>query len=175
MGYVLKKVNPLATYVAIDLPEGLLISSTRLPRLLPGYQVVDYLSAHNMAVIDRPRLAAGSLWFLGSHHLPKVAPGTFDVLINLASFQEMTATQVSAYLNIVDARTAGYVYLLEYWNEPALASKYGSIVGYGDYVFPRRWSQMSLRNSPFSPRYFETLFRVNPVASPLGGTEASKS
>src|SRR5262245_37473662 len=39
IGYVLKSVNPRCTYVACDLPEGLLVSSTHLSRLLPGERV----------------------------------------------------------------------------------------------------------------------------------------
>ena len=40
LGYVLRKVNPRATYIVFDLPEVLLISQTYLPTLRFNYAAI---------------------------------------------------------------------------------------------------------------------------------------
>lgn len=42
IGHVLKQVNPHAAYIALDLPESLLVASTYLPRTLPSERVFGY-------------------------------------------------------------------------------------------------------------------------------------
>ncbi len=163
LGYVLKRVNPAATYVALDLPESLLVAGTYLPKLLPDVPVVGY-EAHAAAErIQRAELLAEpALRFAGTHHLPRFEPGAFDVLANVASFQEMTHAQVTAYLGWAD-RTARRVYLQERWTRPSSLPE-DIVAGWEAYAIPERWRRRFLRDVPFSPLFFEAGFDVAPEA-----------
>jgi hypothetical protein len=161
IGYVLKQVNPRCTYIALDLPEVLLISMTRLPQLLQGELAVDYDTINALPRVSSAELAQGGIWFGGPQHLARFDDGTVDVLINTSSFQEMTPAQVGGYLLLIDKKVRGVFFTQQYWAHPHLKSAYGVIGGFDEYEFPLQWKRCYLRNASFSERYFEAAFRVN--------------
>jgi len=161
IGHALLSINPRATYVAIDLPESLLVASEYLPRLLPGAPVIGYESARGPGRIAREHFSAGGLWFLGTHDLPRVADGGVDCLVNVASFQEMTREQVGAYLSVADRVAARAVYLQEIWDARRHhLDEQGAIAGIDEYAFPAHWKRVFLRNATFSEKVFEAGFRL---------------
>lgn len=160
IGYVLKKVNPKATYIIFDLPEPLLISMTGLPKLLPNEQFFSYLDIQKMPKIPKSSLMQGALWFCGSQDLLRCEDQAIDVFINIASFQEMTKEQVMNYFSIIDRKVKGIFYTQQYWVHHDLHAKYEVINGFPDYPIPSNWSKLYVRTPTFSERYFEAAFSI---------------
>jgi putative sugar O-methyltransferase len=158
IGHALLSINPRAAYVAIDLPEALLVASEYLPRLLPGAAVRDYAAGRDGAV-TRDDLAGSRLSFLGTHDLPRFAPASVDCLVNVASFQEMTRRQVGQYLAIADRIAGRAVYVQEIWDARRRNLDL-AIAGIDEYDFPDRWERAFLRNATFSEKVFEAGFRL---------------
>lgn len=148
VGYVLALVNPRISYVLLDIPAPLLVSSTYLPQRLPGRSVGSYRDGRAIRRIDKDALRGKSLWFLGTQDLQRVADAAIDVFVNVASFQEMEVQQVNAYLAVI-ARVAegGVVYLRNDWD--------GARSRYADYDVPSAWTIKFVRRSRFSPACFE--------------------
>ncbi len=160
IGYVLKKINPLASYLVFDLPEALLISSTYLPTRLAGIPVRPYNYVRGRP-LDRTTLQDGGLWFLGTQDIERVADGALDVVVNVASFQEMTRDQVDRYFGHIDAKaTGGRLYLRQLWTGATHGHHLNEVAGYDDYPFRRHWRQLFLRNSTMSDHFFDTAFAL---------------
>ncbi len=161
IGYVLKRVNPRATYIACDLPEALLISSTYLPRLLPDELVHGYEQNRPLDKFTKQALIAGDgMRFCGAQDLERFQPGSIDFLINVASFQEMTVDQVGAYFALIDKKLNGILYTQQVWQTPSV---FNVVSGFDDYPWPSRWQRLFARHTTFSDRYFEAAFRVGPL------------
>jgi putative sugar O-methyltransferase len=160
IGYILKQINPKATYIALDLPEPLLISMTRLPQLLPHEKIMDYQAIQEIPNLSRSALLQAGLWFGGSQDLARFEDGSIDIFINISSFQEMTQEQVVAYFEWVNHKVSGIFYLQQYWAHPGLHKKFGTIEKFEDYPFLPGWNKLYVRNITYSERYFEAAFRV---------------
>lgn len=159
IGHVLRAVNPRAAYLAVDLPEALLVASAYLPRLLPGAPVHPYAEVRATAELTRERLLdGGGVWFCGAHDLARFADDAVDAFVNVASFQEMTAAQVADYLALADRITGRAVYLQELWDAHRHGLEDLAIGGLDDYAFPAAWERRFLRNATFSEKVFEAGF-----------------
>lgn len=161
IGYALKQINPKCSYIAIDLPEPLLISSERLPQLLPNEEVFDYKYIKELTSIGINQLKKGGLWFCGTQDINKFEDGSIDIFINVASFQEMTKTQVNSYLKIIDKKVKGIFYSQQYWQNKELKKNYNVVGEINEYNYPKNWKKRFLRNSTFSERYFEAAFLID--------------
>ena len=161
LGYVIKCVNPKAIYAAFDLPEILLISSTYLPKLLDQFTAREYQESRKFEVIDREALKQSDLWFFGSQDFQKVEPETFDLVVNIASFQEMTLLQVAEYLEHIDEKlvNSGGLFLKQLWNGDEHNPTEKTITGYEAYPFPKHFSKAFLRNTLWSTYFFEAGFK----------------
>jgi putative sugar O-methyltransferase len=161
LGYVLKKANPLITYLVFDLPEILLISSTYLPRVLPNIRYQMYEESRFIKLLDRETLTRGGMWFLGTQDLMKTEDASLDIVVNIASFQEMTLEQVSQYFNLITRKAQnGQIYLEQLWSGKTMGQHLDEIEDYNKYPFPKSWEQIYLRNSSFSQTFFETAFNI---------------
>jgi putative sugar O-methyltransferase len=155
IGHVLIQANPQATYLVLDIPGSLVISSTTLPALLPQANIKMYHDSRGTDEITRERLTQSAIWILGSHDLRRVQRGAIDILVNVASFQEMPTHQVNAYLEIFNqVIERGYVYLRN-----NAFSKFG-LAGPNDYRIPPRWRKTFIRLTPFSENIFEAGFAL---------------
>lgn len=108
MGFVLKQVNPQATYVVYDLPESLLLSSTYLPTIMPGVKFHLYDDTRGVAV-ERD----GGVWLLPAQDLGIAPDKSIDCFINIASFQEMTSDYIDRYADIINQKVKGVFYSLQ--------------------------------------------------------------
>jgi hypothetical protein len=153
LGHVLLQVNPGIKYVIFDIPEPLLVSSTYLPGVLPDFSFSSYGESRALEKIDREMLKQRSIWFFGAQHIEDFSPGSVDVMVNIASFQEMTIEQVNCYLDIFGkVARGGYIYLR---NEIA-----GAASRVQDYQLPRSCAQVYQRLSRFSQGFIESGYRV---------------
>lgn len=128
-GFVLKQINPLATYILLDIPESLLLSTTYLPTVLP-VEKFHFFSDTREGEIEFD----GGVWMLPVQDLQRVKDKSLDCLVNIASFQEMSDEYVDLYAAIVRAKSkrlytmqAGGRYCWKVWplpNEDAAATSW---------------------------------------------------
>src|SRR3546814_3378132 len=71
-----------------------------------------YTYVHTLSLND----ALPILVLLGAQDLPRIADGALDFVINIASFQEMSREQVSAYLDVIDRKASGLLYTQQLWS-----------------------------------------------------------
>ncbi len=153
LGYVLLRANPHAHYLILDIPESLLVANERLPRLLADASVADYSGTREIACFDREVFLGKQLWLLGCHDLARFATGSIDIMANIASFQEMPASQVNAYVELFDrVALGGSVYLRNNWQ--------GVQSAYTEIAIPEDWERVFLRNARASCDFYETGFRI---------------
>jgi putative sugar O-methyltransferase len=180
IGYALKRINPRACYVALDLPEILMISMAVLPRLLPEERANLYPATSQHASLSKAKLLETGLWFGGSQDLLKIDDGAIDVFINVASFQEMKLSQVRTYFELIDRKVSGVFYLQEYVIVSDAQRPYNAIGGLEQYPFKTQWKSHYVRHVTFSERFFEGCFDVNrrgaasvpPLAAPIAALPA---
>jgi putative sugar O-methyltransferase len=165
IGYVLKRINPQITYVALDLPEILMISMSVLPRMLTGESASLYRETSQFAALPRQVLQEHGLWFGGSQDLLRIEDGGIDVFINVASFQEMKLSQVRAYFDLIDRKVAGTFYTQQYVVVSDAQRPYNAISGLEEYPFKTSWTEHFNRHVTFSERFFEACFGVNQPSS----------
>jgi putative sugar O-methyltransferase len=165
IGYVLKRINPQVSYVALDLPEILMISMSVLPRMLPGESVSDYRETTQIRVLTRQLLESRGLWFGGSQDLLRIEDGGIDVFINVASFQEMKLSQIRTYFDLIDRKVTGTFYTQQYVVVSDAQRPYNAISGLDEYPFKASWTEHFKRPVTFSERFFEACFGVNQPVS----------
>jgi len=137
IGYVLRSFNKNARYIVYDLPESLLISLTCLPVMIgETAHPYNHLS-------DRP-----GAYFLAAHKLLELLDKSADVLINVASFQEMRHHYINAYLDIIDKK-AKTLYSM---NREGQASPNRLCKG--------GWEKLFARHPLWSNIYYEAMFKL---------------
>jgi len=163
LGYVLQKVNPLCTYVVLDLPEPLLISQSYLPTLLPEATVCRYDQSRHIVRFDRETLRTARMWFLGTQDLLKFDAGAVDLMVNTGSFQEMPKTYVEEYFRYFSRVAAGgHCFLRQLRAGKSQGHRWDEIPGLEDYPFPATWMLQFLRSATFSDESFEAGFSIPP-------------
>ena len=159
LGFVLRSVNPRAVYVALDLPEVLLVSQNYLPRLLPADLAASYARSRNVDKFSRGVLSEADLWFMGPQDIERFEPGTVDFAVNIASFQEMPVEYVAEYMNYFSAvAQGGYCYLRQLYKGSSHSHRFGEIAGLDQYPFPTTWERRYLRPTNLSDEFFEAGF-----------------
>lgn len=163
MGYLLRLANPRIAYIACDLPEGLLISSSYLPRLLPNTRAFYYSDNRAVKVFTKELLLSeAGIRFCGPQDILRFADKSLDYLINVASFQEMTREQVNQYFDIIDHKVSGILYIQEYYDGSKMGHTDREISGLQYYPFRQHWKRLYVRNVSFSDQYFEAAVAIRP-------------
>ena len=153
IGYMLLSLNPSLTYALFDIPDSLLVSSEYLPRLLPDCPTMGYLDSRQCGTLDRQTLGARRLWFLGTHDLPRVAARTFDLVINVQSFQEMRPDQVNRYLEMfAHCASGGHLYHRN--------NTFGRECRAEDYRYPQTWQRIFERPASYSDKVVDAGWRL---------------
>jgi len=153
LGHLLLQINPRIRYVIFDIPESLLLSSNYLPRLLPGVEHSRYAETRAIGSFTRDMLMGKALWFLAPQDLVRLPANALDLMVNVASFQEMNAGQVNRYLEIFDeVAFGGHVYLRNEY--------IGGSSRVDEYRFPEGWLRKFSRDSAYSAQFHESGWRV---------------
>ncbi len=102
LAVILKKRLPIAQYVIVDLPEMLLYSSIAIRHFCPDAHVEFARSSGTIRSSD-------GFHFVPAELIDSVPAASFDICINIDSFQEMTREQVTTYIGFVQrvARQGG--------------------------------------------------------------------
>jgi hypothetical protein len=161
LGYVLCKVNPRCTYVIFDLPEVLIISQNYLPTLLIPGETMRYEVAREHKHLDRNTLSKNQLWFFGPQHMSRFALDSVDVIVNIASFQEMPKTYIANYLEHF-SRIAfrGACFLRQLKSGKSHGHKFDEIEGFDAYPIPSSWNRVFLRTTIMSDQFIEAGYRI---------------
>jgi hypothetical protein len=106
--YQFKTLFPRTTYVIVDFPELFLFSATYLMTVFPGAHVRFWREGEK--TFDRGQDA--DFIFVPSQHADALRDAQPDLLVNLVSFQEMTATQVATYTELAAAAGCPALYSL---------------------------------------------------------------
>lgn len=106
--YQFKTLFPNTTYVILDFPELFLFSATYLTTVFPDAKVRVWQDGG--AVFDR--WAEADFIFIPNDRAEALNALQPDLLVNLVSFQEMTARQVEAYVRLAAAIGCPSVYSL---------------------------------------------------------------
>lgn len=97
----LKRLLPNTTYWMVDLPETLLFAASYLSLALPDARMYFY-DAHS-PIPPHGRMADYDFILLPNYALRHLQGVTFDLALNTASFQEMSAAQLNEYLDCIRA------------------------------------------------------------------------
>ena len=108
--YQFKTLCPNVTYVISDFPELFLYSATYLMTAFPGAKVGFWGQEPNDRLLERWREL--DFLFLPNTSLAEMQLPRLDLTVNMVSFQEMTETQVVAYVQRAHALNCPFVYSL---------------------------------------------------------------
>jgi putative sugar O-methyltransferase len=93
----LKTLFPNTTYTIVDLPQTLLFSATYLKATFPDARIRIYGEGPVESLFDDGDHT--DFLFLPAHAFARLPIPAADLAVNLASFQEMTSTHVTGYVN----------------------------------------------------------------------------
>lgn len=100
------------TCVIIDLPETLLFSAAYLSQLNPNKNIYIYDKADFREFINSNEPENYDFVLIPNYHLQFLRFMRFDLVTNVASFQEMETEQVETYLNFINETCSGVLYSL---------------------------------------------------------------
>lgn len=106
--YQFKTLFPRTTYVIVDFPEMFLFSATYLMAVFPGAAIRFW--SDKTPTFDRWQDA--DFVFLPNQHADALREAQPDLLVNLVSFQEMTARQLESYAGLAAAAGCPAIYSL---------------------------------------------------------------
>ena len=156
MGYLLKTINPLITYIVSDIPVSLMVSQYYLPSVLQGEKLFRYQDNKTIKSFSHGYFVNNTgLHFIASQDLAKLEDKSVDVFINIASFQEMTQAQVDSYFGIIHKVTKDILYLEQRYEGDAVTRE--------SYPYHPQWKKCVDRDVIFAPRYFESLYKMPPI------------
>jgi hypothetical protein len=106
---VMKTIVPNTTYIIIDLPQTMLFSGTYLKTLFPDAKV----TFHGLGTKpNNDSLAEVDFYLVPHFAIPDLADLRPDLTLNMVSFQEMTADQVAAYVDMAWTMESPFLYSL---------------------------------------------------------------
>ena len=134
--FVFLSLFPNCTYTIIDIPPALYVAQEYLKTVCPG----------------------ASVNFLLPHEATKLPENSFNLLINISSFHEMTPEQVDAYFGLVDRTLRGRLYLKQWkrWHNPAD----NVVLSEGSYPYRPSWKKVYSRATLAQPSFFEAVYGV---------------
>ena len=103
-----------ATYIIVDLPETLLFSASYLSLLNPQKMIYIYEGRDFPEFMRSGAIMSYDFVLLPNYKLDSLAHLRFDLVINVASLQEMRTSQAEEYLNFIRETCRGIFYS---WNQ----------------------------------------------------------
>ena len=107
---VFRKASPNIRYVNVDLPVQTYLAQQYLSAVFPE-RVIPYSVTRAMQSIELSSLPAGSILTLCPWQLQKVR-AEFEILLNTASFQEMSREQVKLYADFTSSFRTKYAFIV---------------------------------------------------------------
>jgi hypothetical protein len=113
LAHHLSKICLNSTYVIVDLPETLLFSASYLTLLNPHKKIYIYDSNEFPGFVQNDDMGSYDFVLLPNYMLRSLTRSRFDLVLNIASLQEMRTSQVEVYLDFIQQVCSGVFYS---WN-----------------------------------------------------------
>ena len=157
VAYFYLSLFPNARYVIVDIPPTLYVSQYYLSSVFTKKRI--FKARRFKAYADvKAELEQSDIVFLLPHQIELLPDKSFDLFMNISSFQEMRMDTISAYLQNIDRLVKGYFYCKQ-WNESVNDSDHIKITQ-KDYPIPKHWQEMFLRECPEMVQFFESLYQI---------------
>lgn len=148
VGYYLTQVNKNISYNIFDIPHTLYVCHEYLKKEVKHTRVYDYQESKDLL---SEKIFKPGISFYTPHFLELFESKSFDLVINIASFQEMNYDQVSGYFNkINDLSNMFYT-----------QQRYSDLVmNYQKYPQYANWNKLFDRDINFHPLWFEQMYII---------------
>jgi putative sugar O-methyltransferase len=153
IGYYLTQINNQISYNIFDIPHTLLISYDYLFNSVKHTKVFEYMETKNNNFINKELLLKNpGINFYTSNKLENFEPKSFDLFINVDSFQEMNMSQILVYFEKIN-------YLSDYFYSQ---QRYMDLeMDYTKYPIYDNWNKIIDKDINFHPLWFEQYFKIN--------------
>lgn len=158
LAYVFLKALSKSTYCIIDIPPALYISQEYLSQLFPGERIFRFRPFSSFADI-RQEFESSRVRFLMAHQIELLPQKSFDLVLNVSSFQEMSRDQISNYTGHLGRLSRKYFYTKQ-WKRSIV--KDNDFITEHEYPVPVGWQAIYHRSHPIQSKFFEALYRANP-------------
>jgi putative sugar O-methyltransferase len=118
---VIRKLHPHIAFLNFDISPQLYVGQMYLKSVFPN-DVVGYEENRNLTAIAPPE--PGKIYFYGSWQFPLLKDFSYDLFMNLTSFQEMEPHVVANYASFINGNSP-YVFLHEQMAGKEVAQKEG--------------------------------------------------
>ena len=106
------------TYIIVDLPETLLFAATYLALHNPEKKIYVYGPDDHVKAIQQGEIESYDFVFIPNYKLESLLHLRYDLVLNLASFQEMRTAQVEANLEFIRKTCVGVLYSFNRDHQP---------------------------------------------------------
>ncbi len=158
LAYVFRKLAQTGAgarkYILVDLPVALSVAQWYLSQAFPDARIFGYRKFDDFSAVES-QFANADFCFILPHQLALLPQNYVDLAINISSFQEMSADQINAYYELIDAK-ARHFYTKQwmFWENP----EDGTVVPAVVYPTRPHWRLMKGRLNPVHSDFFEALF-----------------
>lgn len=153
VGYYMTQINNKISYNIFDIPHTLLISYDYLYNNISHTKVFNYNETKKNNFKTKKLLVENpGLNFYTPNKLEDFENKCFDLFINIASFQEMSLSQVTNYFKKINELSNNF------YNQ----QRYQDLeMDYSKYPLYLNWDKLLDKDINFHPLWFEQYFRIN--------------
>lgn len=148
---------PKCTYTIIDIPPALYIAQEYLSALFPAERVFRFRPFANYEDV-RDEVEAARIRFFTANQIEKLPADTFQIMINISSFHEMTREQIDLYFREIDRLCRGRLYTKQ-WKK-SITRVNGFTIAEREYPLPETWRTVFQRRHPIQRWFFEALYET---------------
>lgn len=149
---VFMQMYPDTSYAIFDIPPALVISQNHLAGSMGDSRVIRFGADSAPTLLAHP----GKVAFHLPQGLADVPDKTLDLCLNVSSFDEMVSDQVEMYLDLIDIKCKGWLYLKGYANR--IGKDQRRPWGLLQFPYPHRWQLLSQGVDPVYPDFIERLY-----------------
>jgi hypothetical protein len=148
VAYYITQVNDRISYSIFDIPSVLYISHEYLSQNVKHTKVFDYKSSKSS--LSENSVGNGILFYT-PHLLEEVEDGGFDLIINIASLQEMSFNQVENYFKVINKKGKSFY----------TQQRYSDLdMNYSKYPKYDNWVKILDKDVNFHPLWFEQFYAI---------------
>lgn len=153
IAYYLTQINNKISYNIFDIPHILLISSEYLRNNVNHTKVFTYQETTNNCLYSKSQLLNNpGITFNVPSKLEHFEKKSFDLFINIASFQEMHIIQIEKYFERIDI-LSNHFYTQQRYKD--------LVMSYEKYPNYNNWTKLLDKDINFHPLWFEQFYKIN--------------
>jgi putative sugar O-methyltransferase len=157
MGHVILTAVPSASYCIIDIPPALYLSQRYLTTLFPELPAFKFRPFRQFADVAS-EFESSRIRFIAPHQLELLPAKSFDYVVNISSFHEMTLAQVGNYFTLIDRVCRGHLYTKQW--RVSRTQENGCTLREHDYPVPANWRTVFHRRHPVQRMFFDALYEI---------------